>query len=132
MKRVTEACHDAIVSGRLKPGEQIRERELVEKLVIRRSPLREAIRILESDGLITSIPHRDSCVSELTAADLRETNEERIMFETFAARLARDRLDEPTSSTDALPTRARRDRARAGRGCAPGTSITAPRARRHS
>ncbi len=94
MRRVTEALRDAIVSGRLKPGERIRERELVATLGISRSPLREAIRILESEGLIVSIPHRGSWVSELTAGDLRETNEARIMLETFAARLAFDRLDE--------------------------------------
>lgn len=94
MKRVTEALREAIVSGRLKPGERIRERELGESLGISRSPLREAIRTLESEGLITSVPHRGSWVTELTAADFAETNEARIMLETFAARLAFDRLDE--------------------------------------
>ena len=91
MKRVTDALRDAIVSGRLEPGERLRERDLVTFLGISRSPLREAIRILESEGLVASLPHRGSWVSELTATDLRETNEVRIMLETFAARLALER-----------------------------------------
>ncbi|MGH7332397.1 MAG: GntR family transcriptional regulator [Candidatus Rokuibacteriota bacterium] len=94
MNRVTDALRDAIISGRLKPGERIRERELVATLGISRSPLREAIRILEAEGLITSLPHRGSRVSELTGVDFREINEARIMVETFAARLAVERLDD--------------------------------------
>jgi DNA-binding GntR family transcriptional regulator len=88
LKRVTDALREAIVSGRLKPGERLRERELVAFLGISRSPLREAIRILESEGLVTSLPNRGSRVTELTATDLRETNDVRIMLETFAVRLA--------------------------------------------
>jgi len=94
MNRVTDALRDAIISGRLKPGERIRERELVATLGISRSPLREATRILEAEGLITSLPHRGSRVSELTGVDFHEINEARIMVETFAARLALERLDD--------------------------------------
>jgi DNA-binding GntR family transcriptional regulator len=94
MNRVADALRDAIISGRLTPGERIRERELVATLGISRSPLREAIRVLEAEGLITSLPHRGSRVSELTVADFREINEARIMVETFAARLALERLDQ--------------------------------------
>jgi Bacterial regulatory proteins, gntR family len=56
--RVVEALRDAIVAGRLKPGERIRERELVALLGVSRSPLREAIRILESVRLADVPPHR--------------------------------------------------------------------------
>jgi DNA-binding GntR family transcriptional regulator len=94
--RVVDALRDAIVAGRLKPGERIRERDMVAMLGVSRSPLREAIRILESEGLITSLAHRGARVSELSATDLRELVDVRIMLETFAARLAIARLDEAT------------------------------------
>jgi len=94
--RVVEALRDAIVTGRLKPGERIRERDLVRSLGISRSPLREAIRTLESEGLITSVRHRGAWVTDLSARDLRETIDVRIMLETFAARHTLERLDEET------------------------------------
>ncbi|MGH7368504.1 MAG: GntR family transcriptional regulator [Candidatus Rokuibacteriota bacterium] len=92
--RVVDALRDAIIAGRLKPGERIRERELVSLLGVSRSPLREAIRILETEGLITSLAYRGARVSELSASDLRDMLEARIMLETFAARLAIERLDD--------------------------------------
>jgi DNA-binding GntR family transcriptional regulator len=94
--RVVDALRDAIVAGRLKSGERIRERDMVAMLGVSRSPLREAIRILESEGLIRSLAHRGARVSELSATDLRELVDVRIMLEAFAARLAMDRLDQAT------------------------------------
>lgn len=94
--RVVDALRDAIVEGRLKPGKRIRERELVVSLGISRSPLREAIRVLEAEGLIATAPHRGARVSELSAADLRETTDIRIMLETYAACLACKELQETT------------------------------------
>jgi DNA-binding GntR family transcriptional regulator len=92
--RVVDALRDAIVAGRLKPGERIRERELVSLLGVSRSPLREAIRILETEGLLTSLAYRGARVSELSATDLRDMLDVRIMLESFAARLAIERLDD--------------------------------------
>ena len=93
-ERVVDALREAIVAGRLKPGERIRERELVSLLGVSRSPLREAIRILETEGLITSLAHRGARVSELSATDLHDMLQVRIMLESFAARLFIERLDE--------------------------------------
>jgi len=92
--RVVDALRDAIIAGRLKPGERIRERELVSLLGVSRSPLREAIRILETEGLITSLAHRGARVSELSATDLHDMLDVRIMLESFAARLFIERLDD--------------------------------------
>ncbi|MFI5376027.1 MAG: GntR family transcriptional regulator [Candidatus Rokuibacteriota bacterium] len=92
--RVVDALRDAIIAGRLKPGERIRERELVALLGVSRSPLREAIRILETEGLITSLAYRGARVSELSATDLHDMLDVRIMLESFAARLFIERLDE--------------------------------------
>jgi len=93
-ERVVDALREAIVAGRLKPGERIRERELVALLGVSRSPLREAIRILETEGLITSLAHRGARVSELGATDLHDMLQVRIMLETFAVRLFMERFDE--------------------------------------
>lgn len=93
-ERVVDALRDAIIAGRLKPGERIRERELVALLGVSRSPLREAIRILETEGLITSLAYRGARVSDLSAGDLRDMLDVRIMLESFAARLAIERLDD--------------------------------------
>jgi len=110
--RIVDALRDAIVAGRLKPGERIRERELVALLGVSRSPLREAIRILEAEGFITSLPHRGAWVSELSASDLHDLVHVRVILETFAARLALERLDEATQR--ALEEQVRRSRS-AGR-----------------
>ena len=91
---MVDALRDAIIAGRLKPGERIRERELVSLLGVSRSPLREAIRILETEGLITSLAYRGARVSELSATDLHDMLDVRIMLESFAARLFIERLDE--------------------------------------
>jgi DNA-binding GntR family transcriptional regulator len=69
---------------------------IVESLGISRSPLREAIRILEAEGLVTTAPHRGAWVSKLSAEDLRETTDVRIMLATYAARLTYKQLKEPT------------------------------------
>lgn len=107
--RVVDALRDAIIAGRLKPGERIRERELVSLLGVSRSPLREAIRILETEGLITSLAYRGARVSELSASDLRDMLDVRIMLETFAARLAIERLDDAV--LQAMEEQVRRARA---------------------
>lgn len=108
--RVVEALRDAIVQGRLKSGERIRERELVQSLGISRSPLREAIRVLEAEGLVSTAPHRGAWVSELSPADLRETTDVRIMLETYAARLASKALDD--AAFDAMAEQIERARKR--------------------
>ena len=98
-ERVVDALRDAIIAGRLKPGERIRERELVALPGGSRSPLREAIRVLETEGLITSLAYRGARVSDLSAVDLRDMLDVRIMLECFAARLAIERLDDAALQT---------------------------------
>jgi DNA-binding GntR family transcriptional regulator len=85
--RVIDIVRDAIISGKLKSGQRVRERELISLLGISRSPLREALRTLASEGFLTSIPNRGVWVSEISAADLHELVEVRIMVETYSARL---------------------------------------------
>jgi DNA-binding GntR family transcriptional regulator len=89
--QIAAALREAIVAGRLSPGERLTERDLVAKLGISRSPLREAIRTLEAEGLVTTAPHRGAWVSELQAEDFQETVGVRLMLETCAARAAGER-----------------------------------------
>ncbi len=75
------ALHDAIVSGALEPGRRLRIEELATALGMSHLPIREAIRQLESRGLVEHIPHRGGRVTELSLADLSELYEARLLIE---------------------------------------------------
>lgn len=81
---VADALREAIVSGHFEPGERIIESSLADELEISRSTLREAMRVLGSEGLITTEPHRGSQVTDITAEDLREVYEMRLALESLA------------------------------------------------
>jgi DNA-binding GntR family transcriptional regulator len=67
-----EALRAAIVDGRLRPGERLKEIPLAEQLGVSRGPIRDALRLLERDGLIDVIPNRGAVVPELHALDVLE------------------------------------------------------------
>ncbi|WP_157017915.1 GntR family transcriptional regulator [Mesorhizobium xinjiangense] len=81
----------AIVAGRLKPGERLTELQLSREFGTSRAPVREAARLLESQGLVNFSPRRGFFVRTLTATDLREIYELRIGLELHAAGLAIER-----------------------------------------
>jgi DNA-binding GntR family transcriptional regulator len=81
------ALRDMILNGVLRPGERINEVELSTALGISRAPLREAIRDLASEGLLTIVTHKGAFVPSYTADDLRDIYEVRIAVETHAVRL---------------------------------------------
>ena len=85
----------AIVSGRLRPGEQVRQDALAERLGVSRVPLREALKILEGEGAVTYVPHRGYFVAELSLADLEEVYRIRELLEDEAVRAAVPLLTEP-------------------------------------
>lgn len=74
----------AIASGRLRPGEQVRQDALAERLGVSRVPIREALKILEGEGQVTYAPHRGYFVAELSLADLREVYRIRELLEAEA------------------------------------------------
>ncbi|MDH4158713.1 MAG: GntR family transcriptional regulator [Actinomycetota bacterium] len=82
----------AIVSGQLKPGEQVLQDALAEQFGVSRVPLREALKILEGEGQVVYRPHRGYFVAELDVADLREVYLMRDLLESEAVRLAVPRL----------------------------------------
>ncbi len=84
---------EAIVEGRLAPGERLVERELCEALGISRPSLREALRCLASEGLISIVAHRGPTVAQITHAQAAEIFTVREALEGMAARLLAARRD---------------------------------------
>ncbi len=70
---VASRLRDMIVEGRLEPGARLNERELCEQLGISRTPLREALRVLATEGLISVLPNRGAQVVKLSPAEVRDT-----------------------------------------------------------
>ncbi|MGB8621626.1 MAG: GntR family transcriptional regulator [Paracoccaceae bacterium] len=90
-QRVAQILTDAIVSGRLKPGDRVAESVVARDLGVSRAPVREAGRLLESAGLLISRPNRGFFVRTVTADDLDSLYELRLCIEReAAARLARN------------------------------------------
>src|SRR5690242_7162477 len=79
-----EAVREAIVAGRLRPGERIKEIPLAEELGFSRAPVRDALRLLERDGLVTLVPNRGAIVPELRAVDVLEVYALRASLGTLA------------------------------------------------
>lgn len=79
---------DDIRSGTLAPGARLRETELAERLKISRTPVREAIRQLETDGLVIHLPRQGATIRRLDHAEVVELYEMRAVLEGTAARLA--------------------------------------------
>jgi len=79
---------DEIRDGALSPGARLRETELAERLGISRTPVREAIRQLEADGLVVHLPRQGATIRSLDHAEVVELYEMRAVLEGTAARLA--------------------------------------------
>lgn len=89
---VFEAMREAILSGRLKPGERLMEVQLAEEMGVSRTPVREAIRKLELEGLVVIVPRKGAYVSGFTLKDAAEVFEIRSSLEGLAAALAAERI----------------------------------------
>lgn len=82
----------AILKGDLKPGERLMEIALAEKLGVSRTPIREAIRKLELEGLVVMAPRKGAKVASITERDLNDVLEVRKGLEELAMRLACERI----------------------------------------
>jgi DNA-binding GntR family transcriptional regulator len=85
---------DDIVRGSFEPGEHLRLEDIAVRFDISTMPVREALRDLESEGLVTIYPHRGAVVTELTAEDLEDIYDIRATLEAMATRLAVPRMTE--------------------------------------
>lgn len=94
----------SIISGELRPGEQVLQDALAERFGVSRVPLREALKILEGEGQVIYRPHRGYFVAELDIDDLREVYRIRDLLESEAVRVAVPQItgDELAALTMAL------------------------------
>lgn len=86
----------AILKGELEPGERLMEMQLAEQLGVSRTPIREAIRKLELEGLVLMIPRRGAIVAKITEKDLRDVLEVRSSLERLSTELACERMKDDT------------------------------------
>lgn len=89
---VFQTLRQAILRGELKPGERLMEVRLAKKLGVSRTPIREAIRKLELEGLVLMIPRRGAEVAEITEKTMRDVLEVRRALEVLAVSLSCDRI----------------------------------------
>ncbi|MCR4672550.1 MAG: GntR family transcriptional regulator [Lachnospiraceae bacterium] len=89
---VLNTLRTAILTGELAPGERLMEVTIANKLGVSRTPVREAIRRLETEGLVTMLPRRGAMVSQITEKDLRDVLEVRLALERLAIILACERI----------------------------------------
>ena len=90
---VWDVQRDAILKGELEPGERLMEIQLAERLGVSRTPIREAIRKLELEGLVLMIPRKGAEVAKISEKSLRDVLEVRRSLEELAAELACQRMD---------------------------------------
>jgi len=90
----TELIRAAIVDGRLAPGQRLKEEELARELGISRTPVREALLILQAEGLVDAAPNRGAVVKALDADDLEDLYQLRALLEGHAARRAAANISE--------------------------------------
>ena len=91
---VFNTLRQAILKGELKPGERLMEIALAERLGVSRTPIREAMRKLELEGLVVMIPRRGAQVANITEKDLNDVLEVRIVLENMAIEKACARMTE--------------------------------------
>jgi DNA-binding GntR family transcriptional regulator len=82
---------EEIIGVQLPPGTLLREDELMQRLGVGRTPVREAVQRLQRDGFVTVIPRRGTLVSEISITDLAAIYEVRKQLESWASRLAAER-----------------------------------------
>jgi DNA-binding GntR family transcriptional regulator len=83
---VAQKLREAIMSGTLSPGQRLVERELCEMMGVSRPSIREALRLLEADGLVNTVPHRGPVVSTISLEEARQLYAARAILEGFAGR----------------------------------------------
>jgi len=104
---VADRLRELILSGGLEPKARVNELELCERFGTSRTPLREAIKILSSEGLVELLPNRGARVASLSAAEIDEMVQvvaglEAVAAELACARAGEDEIDAVAADTDAM------------------------------
>lgn len=89
---VFNTLREAILKGELKPGERLMELQLASKLGVSRTPIREAIRMLEQEGLAVTIPRKGAQVAKMTEKDMEDVLQIREVLDELAVSLACDNM----------------------------------------
>lgn len=89
---VFNTLRNAILTGELEPGERLMEIKLADKLGVSRTPIREAIRKLELEGLVVMTPRKSAEVARITKEDLKDVLEVRKVLECLAIDLSCDNI----------------------------------------
>ena len=85
---------EAILKGDLKPGERLMELQLASKLGVSRTPIREAIRMLEQEGLAVTTPRKGAEVAKMTLKDMEDVLEIRDALDELAVRIACQKISD--------------------------------------
>lgn len=91
---VFNTLRQAILTGELKPGERLMEIHLAQRLGVSRTPVREAIRKLELEGLVTMYPRRGAEVAQITEKSMSDVLEVRRTVDALCAELACERISQ--------------------------------------
>ena len=87
-----DLIRQAILDGRVVPGQRLKEEELAQQLGISRTPIREALLVLQTEGLLEATPNRGAAVRSYDHAELEELYDLRAVLESHAARRAASRV----------------------------------------
>jgi len=91
---IFNTIREAIILGELKPGERLMEVQLAEKMGVSRTPVREAIRKLELEGLVEMLPRKGAHVADLSVKDIMDVLEIRATLDGLASSLSASRITE--------------------------------------
>ena len=86
-EQIAEQVGNSIIKGLFEPGHRIQEQELADRFEVSRGPIREALRILEKDGMVQILPRRGAQVTRLNVEEVNDIFEIRISLFGLAARL---------------------------------------------
>jgi DNA-binding GntR family transcriptional regulator len=93
-RQVLDELRQSIIAGRLNPGARLVERELIAMMGVSRTVIREALRQLESEGLVAIVPNKGPIVRTLTVEEARDIYAIRAVLEGLAARLFTEQSDQ--------------------------------------
>jgi len=91
-RQVTTILRNEILSGSLKPGTILNERDLAKQLGVSKTPVRESLTLLDHEGLVQTLPRKGYLVSPITVQDVHNFFELRIILESAAAEMAASRI----------------------------------------
>ena len=89
---VFNTLREAILKGEFTPGERLMELQLASKLGVSRTPIREAIRMLEQEGLAVTVPRRGAEVARMTEKDMEDVLQIRAALDELAVQLATEQI----------------------------------------